>query len=214
MEEKDYLEHYVDIDNMMELKLKIPKRLDPLELKALMVKTDKLFKLSEVTIDRDVGEVKKTTRNYVKKNNKASYNIWTEDMTKSAVVLKELGIKPTRIAEKLNEKYKTDYFNNKNIWAKFAYLKRKNEYDSYVPKEKPQSSEKTDTISVEDKKQNNNRLKLFSEDMVNTIVVRVEMGDDVKSVRDFVNNKYETSFSRSQINNKINYLKKKGEIKK
>ena len=49
---EDKIEHIVEIDEYTEVKLKIPERLTPIELKALMHKTNKLFNLAEVPIKK------------------------------------------------------------------------------------------------------------------------------------------------------------------
>ncbi len=65
-EEEQYdelIEHIVEIDDYISVIIKIPKRLDALKMKALMMKTNKLFNLSEVPIQEGPrGSYKKKIR--------------------------------------------------------------------------------------------------------------------------------------------------------
>lgn len=49
-EQTEIIEHIVEIDNYLSATLKIPKKLTAIELKALMMKANKLFNLSETPL--------------------------------------------------------------------------------------------------------------------------------------------------------------------
>jgi len=64
MEENERIEHIVEVDEYLEVKLKIPKRLNAMSLKALMTKATKLFNMAEIPI------VQKRTYNKSKNGNR------------------------------------------------------------------------------------------------------------------------------------------------
>lgn len=208
--DREFVEHFIDIDELMELKMKIPKRLDALELKALMVKADKLFKLSEVTI---APQESTEPRHYRKRNGKKSgWKKWTDDMLIELVAMNEQGIKATEIAEKINAKYGSE-FDSKMVWQKIWYLQRKKTYKSYIGKELGTSVVPVQEDGEQKKRMPPNSGK-FSDEMKNKIVELENDGIDKREIRDTINKEFGTAFSHKQIVDKINYMRKQGEIKK
>lgn len=217
MEEQEYYEHYIDIDEMMELKLKIPKHLNVLELKALMVKTDKLFKVSEVKIVKNsiAGQRRSEAISYRKQN------IFKKDVLIDIVNLNERKIDVPVITKYLNDKYGKKYglkVPSKRVHTKIWYLKNKSKnYDTFYNPDYEVDLEEINKIIPSKRKYTrkvNKPYSKYSNEITNTMIIRVEMGETSKEVRDFINKKYETNFSKKQIADKIYQLRKKGVIKK
>ena len=99
--EKELIEHTVEIDNYITATLRIPKVLDAMELKALMVKANKLFNLAEIEIldrkpaGRPVGSISKTP---VKKH----YG-WTKQEETMLMEKIKAGIPTSTIAKEINK---------------------------------------------------------------------------------------------------------------
>lgn len=223
MNERNLIPHFIQIDEMMELKMLIPETLDALELKALMVKADKLFKLSEVTIQANPDG--RTLRS-------GGYNrIWTPQMLVRAVQLKEFSTykKEHQIATKLNEEFNTDYFTAKRVWQKFSYLKKKKTYKEYKNeaekkasgnKQKQPLTELRPTpveISPKTNKPKKNFPKgqfekKFSDEMKNTIKETYSIYKNSGKVTEVLNDEYGTEFTKKQVADKINYMKRQGVI--
>lgn len=92
----EMLEHEVIIDDNILVKLKIPKILTAMELKALSIKADKMFKISEVTMPKSAGR------------KPSGIAMFTEEMTNDIMQLrdtKHLGY--DEIARRINKKYDT-----------------------------------------------------------------------------------------------------------
>ena len=88
----ELLEHEVVIDEHIKVTLMIPKKLSALELKALMVKSNKLFNLSEVPI---ISEKRKYKR------------IFSDDMIRDIKALHNKGLKGKAITNELNKIHST-----------------------------------------------------------------------------------------------------------
>ena len=87
----ELLEHEIVIDEHIKVTLMIPKKLSALELKALMVKSNKLFNLSEVPII-----------------NKKKYNhIFSDNMIRDIKALHNKGLKGKAITNELNKIHST-----------------------------------------------------------------------------------------------------------
>lgn len=81
MEEQENVEHIVEIDKYIEVKLKIPKRLSAMDLKGLMSKTDKLFKLSEAKMV-STAEKKNNKESEPNRNQGQIGSFWTPEREK------------------------------------------------------------------------------------------------------------------------------------
>jgi len=52
MDDNELIEHEIKVDKFLSVKMKIPKKMDALELKALATKSQKLLNLSDLSVQR------------------------------------------------------------------------------------------------------------------------------------------------------------------
>lgn len=98
------IEHDVIVDDNISVKLKIPKVMTAIELKALSMKADKLFKLSDVNIPRSYK--KRTTAT----NENGKRAMFTEEMGREIYEWRSKNhMSYEQIAVRLNKKYNADY---------------------------------------------------------------------------------------------------------
>jgi len=215
--DRKYIEHFVDIDEMMELKIKIPERLDALELKALMSKADKLFKLSEVQIISEQREPK------TYKRNKDGYFRWNEELITKLVEMKDKGFKVPQISQHLCSIANDDYFTTKRCWGKLGYIQTHNLWKKYrgqkVPQEIKVSSVpdvKTTNVATKPKKlfPKGQFVKKFTEQMKDSIKHHYAQGKKSKELTELLNEEFNQNFTAKQVADKINYMKRQGVIPK
>jgi len=102
----EQIEHEVIVDDNIIVKLKIPKILTAMELKALSMKADKLFKLSDATMPRTFSNTKGTA-------------MFSAEQTEDIVIFKEAEkLNYEQITEKLNKKYGTNFI-KKSVQSRY-----------------------------------------------------------------------------------------------
>jgi len=210
--DRQYIEHFIDIDEMLELKMKIPKRLNALELKALMTKADKLFKLSEVQISATtpIGQIR-DVRTYAK-------SMWNDEFLRILVTMKDNGAKVPQIGKKLNKLSNSTYFKNKRCWSKLNYLTKYgliNKYRGKAPvtnTEVPQEMKVSSTNNVSHKK-GGFRQKIYTDEIITKMKEFYYSVKNSTKVKDELNKHFGTKFNSKQISDKLYQLKMKGEIK-
>lgn len=101
------IEHIVEVGDDIEVKLKIPYRLTAMELKALSMKANKLFGLSDVPL-----AARRTTSGTRPTNRR----LFTEEMTEDVRRLRKSGMIASKVAEELNKKYGTSLI-DQNIYG-------------------------------------------------------------------------------------------------
>lgn len=90
---EELIEHTVRVDEHISVQMKIPKELDALALKGLMVKANKLMNLSEVPVA-------------AAKPKKAPYGFWNDELrAELKAMLKKHKIK-SRVQQMFADKYK------------------------------------------------------------------------------------------------------------
>ena len=107
MDEKDFVEHEVEIDDYITATLKIPKVMTAMDLKSLMVKANKLFNLSEVPI---VARV-------VKGNH---HHDWTTEEDEQIKKLSKEGKKPSEVAEIMGGVMKANMVSHRKNYMKIS----------------------------------------------------------------------------------------------
>lgn len=111
--EENLIKHYVEVDHHITIELKIPTRLSVLQFKGLMLKADKIFKVSEVPLVA-------TKKTYNRQSKFIKF-----DMFKFIVENKQLST--NELTEKLNEKFSCN-LSRRQVYSKIQYLKKVNKY--------------------------------------------------------------------------------------
>ena len=101
--EDDLIEHIIDVDEYISITLKIPKVLTPMGLKALTVKANKLFNLSEVPLV-DSKKRQYGIRNGISNEEKIEYikKYDESDREGKERIATELGVLPQSLYSKIS----------------------------------------------------------------------------------------------------------------
>jgi len=136
-EHEERIEHKIVIDQYTEVTLKIPKTLTAMGLKALMMKANKLFNLSEIqepvqkrkyVYKKKPGRPRKIDEQQVQRRGRNS-TLWNEERV--SYLKKQININ-SKYKEKvvcMNKKFNTDVFTLKNIQKKYYNLRQNNKWD-------------------------------------------------------------------------------------
>lgn len=126
MEDKDngFFAHIVEIDRYTEVTLKIPKRLDAIELKALCAKATKLFNMAEVVVNPNIQRKIYAPKAKLSLQEKKDYIIEFERAKRDGTIddlAKEKGLTPYQYKQKAYQmKYdvRKRHGVNINAWVK------------------------------------------------------------------------------------------------
>lgn len=115
---EELIEHEIVVDKYLSATLKIPRVITSLELKALFMKANKLFNISEISTAPTTEHGNRTdSKNYAK---------YTPEMMEEIKTLYLSGSRGQEIAEKINKKFNTNFsnsqisnkiFNSKEKWG-------------------------------------------------------------------------------------------------
>jgi hypothetical protein len=210
--DNEMFEHIVEVDPMIEVRMKIPKRITALELKALMSKATKLFNLAEVPIrEKPTQKPKVDGRKHNGRKKGSGYELWTKPMIKDMLVLKKNTENMSEVAHVLNEKYNTDYFTGKKCWGKFYYIKKKNLFHKYQDKPVKPMKVQMEERRKEQKKKHRPHAN-WTLEMVEKLKKYYNIGASNKDIRNYLNESFKVRLRAQQVKDKINYMVSKGEL--
>lgn len=181
--ENEYVEHIIRIDDYMEVRLKIKRVLDAMELHALTLKASKMFNLSEVAIDARKG--------------KQQQKLFDAEAIKDMVVFKESEkLEDAEIAQKINEKYNSEVTEkqvrtkiiNLKSGGKWAKLRQELVGNPFAVKFTPEMESEI--------------VHLYT----NKGIVEAE------KIKNILNGNYRTDLTKKQVSNKIHKMKGLGKL--
>lgn len=214
--EKEYVDHFIKLDDMMELKMKIPVQLNVLELKALMYKADKLFKLSEVKIMQH--KIAGQKRSDALKDRKQ--NVYSKKVVYDLVNLKKRKVPIPKIAEFLNEKYGSSQglrVSPSQLHSRWHYQKRADNIENYYDSEY-EMPERFSVIARNKKAMHKTTKKYqrmeYTPEMEQFIIDLHNQGAKGLEITDKFNKKFNTNLIRRKIVDKVKSLKFMGKLGK
>lgn len=218
--EREHAKHYVKLDDMMELTMKIPVHLDVLELKALMFKADKLFKLSEVQILQH--KVAGYRRSEAIKTRQ--YKIYNKKVLIDLLNLKVRKVSAPKVADYLNSKYGEKLgmaINSKKVNAKYHYHNsvRKNINDFYdrnyeMPAFYTKEVEQVETPETEEREVKKHHKAIYTGEQEQLVMDLHNKGAKGNEITKKFNKAFGVKFLRRQLVDKVKHLVKTGRVEK
>lgn len=185
----ELITHQIKIDEFMTLDWKIPRVITPLELKAMTFKINKLFNIAEVSIssEEESAPEKKSEKNFV---------TWSPEFTEELKRLYNKGLKPKEIMREMKKFTGDSHFGKKLvIYHRIAYLKKTKELSK-----RPKSVDGVQRTFYGKK-------GIYTDDQINDMRELIAKGLSDGFIRDELNQKHGTKFSKTQIASKVWKLK-------
>ena len=120
---EELIEHEVIINDMMEIKMKIPKKMTAMDLKALMVKANKIFSISDTSIDDSRSKIGVTSGAWIRGPRTA----WTPETDKKMNKLWNDGENIRSVMSKLEE-MGCESLTKAKVYSRKDYLMRNNKW--------------------------------------------------------------------------------------
>ena len=210
--EPELLEHIVDIDKFMEVRLKIPKRLNALELKALMSKANKMFNLADVPIVAEHTTIQPLKN--VGGRPRTWMRVWNDKIELDLARLRIDGFTAPEIAQFLNEKYNL-HLSKGRINSKVYDLKHKDKKWGKLlmkAREMPRISKTGKPAVTEESIQPSGKRPYihWKQEWIDDIMMLRNTGITYRLVTQKINEKYNLQLKTKQVEKKAWVIKTKG----
>lgn len=205
-DEVELLEHTIYIDEYLEARLKIPKQLTALDLKALMSKANKMFNLAEVPI------VQKTTQPQTGTiGGRKEATRWTKEIRLDMARLKIDGYNAYEIVSYLRQKYGI-YVTKQRVNSQIHSLKNRkgNEWSKLLNKARKMDSIKIDRQKSDYKKRGTVRKYIsWKKEWVDDLMLLRNSGLSYRLVTKRLNEKHNLQLKMKQVGKKAWSVKNK-----